>query len=105
MKVQNMTSTRSGREVPNQFILWDDAGSVYFQSYNSLIAKWDGERLTLGRDFDYSVTTSKYLHLWIDKFCSYSLRESIEECFGSGYSKKLQNMIDNGHIDYNGNMR
>ena len=100
MKVKNMTSPRTGREVPNQFVIYND-GKTYFQSYNSLIAEWDGERLTLGRDYDYSVTTIKYLHMWIDKYCPYSLSREIANAPGGSYSKKLKWLIDNDGITYN----
>lgn len=105
MKVQNMISERSERNVPNQFVMWDDNGNVYFQSYNSLIAKWDGERLLLGRDFDYSVTTVKYLHQWIVKFVGYRFNCEVLEYKKSSYAGKLQAMIDDGKIDYDYNMR
>lgn len=100
MKVRNLESPRTGRPVPNQFTSTHN-GKTYFQSYNSLIAEWDGERLTLGRDYDYSVTTSKYLHIWINETCPYSLREEIRNAPGTSYSKKLKWLIDNDKITYN----
>lgn len=60
MKVTNMTNSR-GRKVPNQFIITD--GNVYtFQSYNSVIAvvDFDNSIITLGYDWNYSTTTSRY---------------------------------------------
>lgn len=61
MKVQNMTSPRTGREVPNQFIITDDAGNEYFQSYRTVIAciKRNGD-VILNLAWDHSRTTSKY---------------------------------------------
>ena len=38
MKTENMTST-NGNKVANQFIITDDIGNQYFQSYNSMIVK------------------------------------------------------------------
>ena len=59
MKVQNMTSP-NGNKVPNQFIVDCDEG-IYFQSYNSIIAKKAYGRVFLDSVYwDYSVTTSKY---------------------------------------------
>lgn len=61
VKIENMTSKRSGREVPNQFKIFTDEG-VYFQSYRTVIAfrPYDG-KLQLDEDkWNYSVTTSKY---------------------------------------------
>src|SRR5574344_581250 len=71
MKIHNMTSERSGREVANQFII-EDKENVFFQSYNSMICKVDhAERtITFGQDWDYSRTTSKYLHKFLyDELC------------------------------------
>ena len=61
MKVQNMTSP-NGNDVPNQFIIKDDKGSTFFQSYDSTIAKLDREgRIFLDSYYwEYSRTTSKY---------------------------------------------
>ena len=77
MKVRNMTSSNSGREIANQFIITDD-NSMYFQSYNSIIAKkgaltieearknpkikdWKAYSTYLDEYYwDYSRTTGKY---------------------------------------------
>ena len=60
MKVWNMGG-RSGK-VANQFIIHDDEGNNFFQSYSSIIAKIDrGGSVTLDEIYwDYSRTTSKY---------------------------------------------
>tara|TARA_R110002073_G_scaffold198552_5_gene357676 strand:- start:3946 stop:4224 length:279 start_codon:yes stop_codon:yes gene_type:complete len=62
MKVTNMTSIRSGNPVANQFIINDDLGNRFFQSYNSIIVKQDSEGQTWldNATWDYSVTTAKY---------------------------------------------
>ncbi len=68
MKVQNMTSNRSGREVANQIIFTDDEHNQFFFSYGMLIAKRENftpekreRQVYLDRDsWDYSVTTGKY---------------------------------------------
>jgi hypothetical protein len=39
MRVQNMTSNRSGRAVANQFEIFTDNDGKYFQSYNTVIAR------------------------------------------------------------------
>lgn len=46
MKVENMKSYR-GNTVPNQFVI-TIGDAVYFQSYESTIAKVQDGRLTLG---------------------------------------------------------
>ena len=72
MKVKNMTSAK-GNKIANQFIIEDDFNTVYFQSYNSMIAKktWNdkGEkRVFLDSNYwDYSVTTSKYRNIFLNE--------------------------------------
>lgn len=68
VKVANMSSLRSHREVPNQFIitLYDENGTLheYFQSYRSVIAhKVYGREPYIEIDerfWNYSTTTGKY---------------------------------------------
>lgn len=61
MKVRNMESPRTGRPVANQFIIFDD-NKLVFQSYDSMIVTWEKSTstITFGRNWNYSVTTSKY---------------------------------------------
>ena len=101
LKVKNMVSASSGREVANQFVItnYDDFNNtVTFQSYNSTIAivdfnKQGAERLTLGRHWDYSRTTSKYLY------------QFLREYFGISADKKsLETAIKNKDIAYNENL-
>ena len=93
MKVEKMTSSRSGREVANQFIIRDDT-RIVFQSYDSTIAIIDNSkkgaaRLTLGRDWDYSVTTMKYLYQFLYQFLGWSVNK-----------KAIEKAIDNKDICY-----
>jgi hypothetical protein len=61
MRVRNMTSARTGRAIPNQFEIYDDGGNVFFQSYQTVIAKIDrAGTVTLNTTWDHSNTTSKY---------------------------------------------
>ncbi len=60
MRVSNMKSERTGRAIPNQFII-DDGKAIWFQSYETIIAKKQEGKIIL--DFtcwDYSKTTGKY---------------------------------------------
>lgn len=61
MKVQNMTG-RTGREIPNQFLIYRDDGWLTFQSYKSVIARthYDGRTELDKKYWDYSQTTGKY---------------------------------------------
>ena len=64
LKVQNLASPRSGRDVPNQFELVCENG-IAFQSYGTLIAvRMNGGFLYLTDSHDYSKTTSKYATQW-----------------------------------------
>lgn len=64
IKVKNMVSPSSGKEVANQFII--EVGTRdYFQSYNSIIAyierDYNKREIVLDEYYwDYSVTTGKY---------------------------------------------
>lgn len=65
MKVKNMTSTRSGRPVANQFVITHEQLET-FQSYDKTIVVIDREHypdvtITLDATYwNYSVTTGKY---------------------------------------------
>ena len=64
MRVCNMHSPQTGNPVANQFIIHDDSGFTWFQSYRTMIACIDEESGTVYLDEDateYSRTTSKYL--------------------------------------------
>ena len=67
-KVHNLTSSRSGRPVANQYeIITKD--NYIFQSYDSIIAKVNrkNNQITLDNYYwDYSVTTLKYLKQFLD---------------------------------------
>lgn len=66
MKVTNITNSR-GRRVPNEFII--ENGNIYtFQSYNSVIAvvNFDNSTITLGGDWNYSTTTSRYRNAFFE---------------------------------------
>lgn len=67
MHVTNMNSPRTGKPVANQFIITDGDITV-FQSYASTIATIDRKNhtITLGEDWDYSVTTGKYRNLFFE---------------------------------------
>ena len=72
MKVQNITSN-SGNKISNQFVITDDRGNQYFQSYNSMIAKkiYDNigayvvETFLDQKYWNYSNTTGKYRNIFL----------------------------------------
>jgi len=87
MKAYPVLSTRSGKAVANQYIL-DGNNCKTFQSYDSVIATYDYNTMTLtfGEDYNRSRTTSKYLN----KF----LQDEL-----SIHGKTAQQLIDAGHYD------
>lgn len=90
----------------NQFIITDnESGKIVFQSYKSKIAEIDKEgKLTLFRDFDYSITTRKHLYLFLSDYCynmAFDLRYKIFGVLDSkNKCKALQRLIDSGEIAY-----
>ena len=61
IKVKQLRSATSGRDIPNQFIITCKDKTI-FQSYDSIIAvKWDDGDIFLDKTYwDYSRTTGKY---------------------------------------------
>jgi len=61
IKVNQMTSPRTGNPIANQFEIYTDKG-VYFQSYRSIIAfkPYNGKTQLDKNYWDYSNTTAKY---------------------------------------------
>jgi len=68
IKVENIKSEK-GKEIPNQIIIHDyEKGYTYFQSYKSVIVKYDSiNHITyLDREkWSYSRTTSKYRNMFL----------------------------------------
>ena len=64
--VLNMKSSR-GNKVPNQFLVWTEDDTLYFQSYQTIIARRDTKgAVTLDKNrWDYSHTTGKYRNLFL----------------------------------------
>ncbi|MDD4996504.1 MAG: hypothetical protein PHW15_03500 [Patescibacteria group bacterium] len=65
-KVENMTS-KNGNSIPNQFIITDENGNEFFQSYDSIIAvKRPSGKIELDEKYwDYSTTTGKYRNIFL----------------------------------------
>jgi len=61
IKVKQLRSATSGRDIPNQFIITSKDKTI-FQSYDSIIAvKWNDGDIFLDKTYwDYSRTTGKY---------------------------------------------
>ena len=86
VKVSNFISSRSGRAVANQFIVYTDEG-VYFQSYDSVIAfkpNGSGETVLDENVWEYSRTTGKYRNEFLGEGIAETRKkiESGEYVFG-----------------------
>lgn len=65
MEVKNMQSAK-GNTIPNQFIIRDNEGRRYFQSYGSIIVVMFCGKVKLDLNFwDYSNTTRKYRNIFL----------------------------------------
>lgn len=95
----------------NQFHLWSlDKPIDYLQSYKSLVVKIDYTTrqtkeqtttitITLGRDWDYSTTTSKHVYAFLEEYGNINF-------FGITNKRAYVNkLIKDGVIEYDENMR
>ena len=79
-----MYSTRSNEIVKNQYrgkIQHANSITWYFQSYDSMIAKFStkNQKLYLDKNYwDYSVTTLKYLKEFLHDFIGYVSKDEIK---------------------------
>ena len=71
MRIKQFTND-NGKPVMNRFTIYDEKTETkYFQSYASTIVKIKDGKVTLGKNWKYSITTSKYRSMY--------LRESTKE--------------------------
>ena len=68
MKVSNIIG-HNGETVKNQFVIRDDSGNVFFQSYDSIIVKKDKDGKIYLDSFywDFSTTTGKYRNIFLSE--------------------------------------
>lgn len=68
----------------NQFVI-KTKKATYFQSYESVVCKLDGNNIVLSDDWDYSNTTRKHLYIFLRQNGYYNLssakdiRKAIKE--------------------------
>ena len=69
IKITNMTSPRTGREVANQFLITDTYKNKFFQSYGTMISKiGNHNRIYLDKHYwNYSNTTNKYRNQFLHR--------------------------------------
>tara|TARA_B100000242_G_scaffold186618_1_gene134183 strand:- start:122 stop:487 length:366 start_codon:yes stop_codon:yes gene_type:complete len=94
IKTYNLRSPRTGNSVANQFEIiheYDNFKTIFFQSYNSVIAKLYLNKkgdwaVTLDEnDWDYSKTTLKYLRVFLNDYINFN-----------GFTKDIRNNIESG---------
>lgn len=81
----------------NQFEIRDN-NKLYLQSYYSLVVEISNGKIILGRDWDYSTTTSKHVYAFLKEYSNigfYGVKNK------RAYVNKL---IKEGKIEYNENM-
>ena len=95
MLVRNLVSERSNREVANQFVI-ENGGDVYFQSYQSVVAKVASDgTVTFGPDWNYSKTTTKHLNGFLKEYAPR---------FGYMSANEKRKAIKNGLIKFDADM-
>lgn len=93
MRVSNLLSPRSYSPVASQYNI-SDGDSDVFQSYQTVIARRDGNTFTISNDFNYSRTTSKYFTQWLlDYFNSYEV-EAIKNWLRKDSTKDGSELVE-----------
>lgn len=64
MKVTNLTKGTNGAKVANQYNI-EANGVDYFQSYDTVVARYKPFYLEVTEDWKYSSTTSRYFGQWL----------------------------------------
>ena len=63
MKIYQLINDK-GNPARNQFVVEKD-GKTYFQSYETIIAEVNKDKVTLSKDWVYSTTTLKHLYIFL----------------------------------------
>jgi len=80
---------QNGNAAANQFLIIDEYGNKFFQSYTSMICKVDARgHIEITDKWTYSRTTMKYTALFLKNHSRY---------YVSG-KKDIENLIKNGNI-------
>ena len=96
----------------NQFEIRDN-NKLYLQSYDSLVVEITNpfalnSKIVLGRDWDYSTTTSKHVYAFIDEYAYGDDTDGnhirIELRNSNNKRKYIQKLIDNNIIKYDEEM-
>lgn len=81
MRVENMKSIKTGKAIPNQFLIMD-RGCIWYQSYKSIIGIITPDNILLldKNKWDYSITTAKYRNAFVATYFDsrYASRDGIK---------------------------
>lgn len=88
----------------NQFIIETD-NAVFFQSYDSVCARYEKKTNTLyvGKDWDYSNTTRKHFYIFVCDYLHIGVIEN-ELYFAKSKRAAIQKLIKEKVIKYNKNL-
>ena len=91
MKVTNLTSPRNGAKVAKQYNI-EHNGVDYFQSYNTIVARYKPWYLEVNDKYKYSKTTALYFRQWLKR---YGLNDNeIDRLKGKLHSSDLNRQFD-----------
>lgn len=96
-KIQNIINN-NGNAAANQFVITTDKG-IYFQSYNSVVAFWDGlnRRLKVTPLWDYSATTRKHFYIFLNDYTNiFADRKNVLSKIKDGSIE----VIEDGKLDF-----
>lgn len=84
-------------KVKNQFHLYGN-GKHILQSYDSKVVEITKDKIIIGRDWDYSTTTSKYVYLFLEYYGNISFWNITNK------RKYVRDLIKENKIIYDKNM-
>ena len=73
----------------NQIII-EVGNNIFFQSYSTMIAKYDKDKVYATDDWDYSKTTAKHFYIFLRDYCGKCSVRCKED---------VKWMIENGEIE------
>lgn len=89
--------------IKNQFVLKEEKNAV-LQSYESVVVTIIDGKVTFKKNWNYNITTSKYVYKFLEKFIyliDAEIQKNIKEALKSSNKKaKFEKLIDKGMILY-----
>jgi len=79
----------NGRPQLNQIVISTDDGNYYLVSYGKVVASVGVDKVRLSRDWDYSVSTAK----WVTRFLECESVKEVRDNIKSGRYKLVSELI------------